>query len=150
LKKIVLLLIFLYGHSYAIDTQSTLKIYHTIFSALVKKDKIVVFTLDNELREVFAKSKNIILSIYPEKSDIVLVTNTVIYAGIEEKLATLTEGNRPIAFATQYHFLEEFDTIVGALYWRKGRSQLLFIKNRLDKYNITLPQNYQKFQIDIL
>ena len=57
---------------------------------------------------------------------------------------------KPIIFVTNYHFLKISDEIVGAFYWRKGRSQLLFIKKRLQQHDITLPKEYQSFMIDEL
>jgi hypothetical protein len=37
---------------------------------------------------------------------------------------------------------------VGAIYWRKGRLQLIFIKGRLDRYRIQLPGEYRRYLID--
>ncbi len=151
MKKIFILLILLYGHLYALERESTLKMYHQIFSALVSKPIINVYTDDKEYREVFVYSEKIVLSKKPEESDIVLITN-------ESTLDSALRGNRvsnrtnkkPILFVTNYRFLEKSADIIGAFYWRKGRSQLLFIKNRLDKYGIVLPSEYKDFSVDTL
>ena len=148
MKKALLLLAVLYGHIYASDTKSTLKIYHKIFSALVDKEKITVYTVDRELRDVFSHSKNIVLSNEPEYSDIVLLTNSGVYDKVHKKLLSYEGSTKPILFSTHYRLLEESDDVVGAFYWRKGRSQLIFLKNRLDKHNVQLPQKYQAFIVD--
>ena len=138
-------------HLNAVDRGSTLKIYHSVFSALSPKTPLVVYTNDNEYRDVFQHSKKIVLTDNAKESDIVLITNERTLIDI---LYTMNENmdisKKPIMFVTNYHFLKISDKIVGAFYWRKGRSQLLFIKNRLEQYDISLPIEYQKFMIDEL
>jgi hypothetical protein len=107
--------------------------------------------VDKEHRDVFKHSKRIFLSDKPEEADIVLITDE---RALNNILSTMNvnadSGKKPIIFVTNYHFLKISDDIVGAFYWRKGRSQLLFIKNRLKEHNITLPKEYQNFMIDKL
>lgn len=151
MKKILILLILLYGHLYALERESTLKMYHNIFAALSPKALITVYTNDKEYRAVFSHSKRIFLSDKLEESDIILITdertlNNVLY---RSKVNT-NDSKKPILFVTSYHFLGKSDDIVGAFYWRKGRSQLLFIKKRLKQQGITLPKEYQNFMIDEL
>lgn len=141
----------MYGHLYALERKSTLKMYHGIFSALSSKQTIKVYTKDKEYRDVFRHSKRIFLSNKLEESDIVLITenrtlNNVLYRMDANKGLY----KKPIIFVTNYKFLKVSDEIVGAFYWRKGRSQLLFIKKRLKQNNITLPKQYQNFMIDEL
>jgi hypothetical protein len=125
--------------------------YHGIFSALSLKTSINVYTKDKEYRDVFKHSKRIVLSDTPEESDIVLITEE---RTLNDILITMNKnldpGKKPIIFVTNYHFIKMSDDIVGAFYWRKGRSQLLFIKKRLKQHDITLPKEYQSFMIDEL
>lgn len=137
------------GHLYALERMSTLKMYHSIFAALSQKTSINVYTKDKEYRDVFKHSKRIFLSDKLEEADIVLVTEERALNNILFKV-NKENGKKPIIFVTNYHFLKMSDEIVGAFYWRKGRSQLLFIKSRLNEYNITLPKEYQHFIIDEL
>jgi len=151
LKKIFILLILLYGHLYALERESTLKMYHQIFSALVSKPMINVYTDDKEYKKVFAFSKRMVLSNVPEKSDIILITNrSTLFKITRERKWDIEKDKVPILFVTDYRFLKSSFDIVGAFYWRKGRSQLLFIKNRLNAYNITLPKEYEDFTVDEL
>jgi len=125
--------------------------YHQIFSALVSKPMINVYTDDKEYRKVFATSKRMVLSGDPEKSDIILITNReALFQIMRERQWTVAKDEKPILFVTDYRLLKNSFDIVGAFYWRKGRSQLLFIKNRLNAYNITLPDEYKDFQVDTL
>lgn len=139
----------MYGQLYALDKRSTLKMYHGIFTALSSKTAISVYTEDHEYRNVFRHSKRILLSNKLEESDIILVTEERTLNYILNTLKTHS-GKKPIIFVTNYHFLKLSDKIVGAFYWRKGRSQLLFIKERLEQQSIVLPHAYQKFMIDEL
>lgn len=151
MRKILILLILLYGHLYALEKESTLKIYHDIFSALSSRGLISVYTNDREYREVFRHSKKIILSKNLEEADIVLITNEVMLKLVLKRNKLNNHLNKkPIYFVTDYKFLGKSVESVGAFYWRKGRSQLLFVKKRLDEQNITLPRDYQKFIIDEL
>ena len=151
MKKIFILLILLYGHLYALERESTLKMYHQIFSALVSKPMIHVYTDDKEYKKVFAFSKRMVLSNVPEKSDIILITNrSTLFKITRERKWDIEKDKVPILFVTDYRFLKSSFDIVGAFYWRKGRSQLLFIKNRLNAYNITLPKEYEDFTVDEL
>ena len=125
--------------------------YHQIFSALVSKPMINVYTDDKEYRKVFATSKRMVSSGDPEKSDIILITNReALFQIMRERQWTVAKDEKPILFVTDYRLLKNSFDIVGAFYWRKGRSQLLFIKNRLNAYNITLPDEYKDFQVDTL
>jgi hypothetical protein len=141
----------MYGHLYALERKSTLKMYHGIFNALAQKTHISVYTNDKEYRDVFKHSKRLFLATRLKDSDVVLITNERALENILVRInANRDGGKKPIIFVTNYKFLKLSDDIVGAFYWRKGRSQLLFIKNRLQQHNITLPKAYKNFMIDEL
>ena len=151
MKKILILLILVYGHLYALERESTLKIYHQIFSALVHKPSIRVYTNDKEYKEVFVHSKRLVLSNDPASADIVLITNRpALFQTMKEEQWMNEHEVKPIIFVTDYRLLKYSFDIVGAFYWKKGRSQLLFIKNRLEAHHITLPAEYQDFTVDEL
>lgn len=143
----------MYGHLYALEQESTLRMYHQIFSSLVHKPSIRVYTDDKEYQEIFVHSKRLVLTDDPEASDIVLITNRPALFKImkEQKWISDKENEeKPILFVTDYRLLKYSFDIVGAFYWKKGRSQLLFIKNRLDAHHIDLPSEYQDFTVDEL
>ena len=133
---------------YALDTKSTLNIYHEIFSSLVGEKRISVYTKNKELRHAFQSSKKIVLSDNVENSTIVVVSSKSELIALKKDF--LENNANPIMFTTDYRLLQESNNIVGAFYWKKGRSQLLFIKPRLDKYNIHLAPKYKPFVIDEL
>ena len=92
-----------------------------------------------------------ILSDEPEESDIILITNrSTLFKIMKERQWAAEKDKKPILFVTDYRLLGYSPDVVGAFYWRKGRSQLLFVKKRLDAYNITLPEEYKDFMVDEL
>ena len=140
----------MYGHLYALERESTLKMYHQIFSALMSKPMIKVYTNDKEYKDIFITSRRISLTDKPEESDIILITDeSTLYSVLKSNRVENNINKKPI-FVTNYRFLKKSTDILGAFYWRKGRSQLLFIKKRLDEYNITVPQEYKDFLVDEL
>jgi len=122
-----------------------------MFAALTSNPSVSVYTNDKEYREVFAFSKRIVLAKQPRNADIILITNRMMLNRV------LTRGKmkdslseNTILFVTDYRYLEKSEDIVGAFYSRKGRTQLLFIKERLKAKNIVLPKEYQHYMIDEL
>jgi len=109
-----------------------------------------VYTTDKEYRKVFTTSKRIFLSSKPEESDIILITKRSTLNTILKRNDVDKSVKKPILFVTKYRYLKDSKDVVGAFYWRKGRSQLLFIKKRLEEQNIQLPKVYQNFMIDEL
>lgn len=144
-----MLLILSYGHLFALDKESTLKIYHHVFAAFIPNSTIHVFTNDEEYKRVFAFSKRMTLEADVQNADIALITNhAALRAALMQKESI--EKKNIILFVTDYHLLKRSEDVVGAFYWRKGRSQLLFIQKRLDKKGIVLPAEFKRFTVDKL
>jgi hypothetical protein len=149
MKKFLIVIVF-YGHLYALDTQSTLKIYHNILSSLIKKHAIRVYTLDKELQKVFLSSDKLILSKDIGQADVFIPTTENEYVRLKKIWSSANSKQKPLIFATDYHILKDHADVIGALYWRKGRSQLLFIRPRVKQLGITLPQKYIPYSIERL
>ncbi len=149
MKKILIVFILLYGQLSGFETESTLNMYHHVFSALTQKSSIRVYTQDAKYRKVFALSKRLVLASDPYQADVVLVTDgSILNEVLTRSNSEEDVDTRPVLFATDYRLLKESKDIVGAFYWRKGRSQLLFVKNRLVFKHIQLPAEYNKYLID--
>ncbi|MBD3790194.1 MAG: hypothetical protein IE885_07510 [Campylobacterales bacterium] len=149
MRKLFLSLLLISVQLHALEKESTFKIYSSIFNALGLKKPITVYVKGREYKEVFKGSGDIKISDSFEHSDIVLVTSVKTLDWIKKKIDQNFEYS-PLIFATDYHFLKKEDRIIGAFYWRKGRSQLLFLKKRLEFYHIQLPREYQQFIVDEL
>lgn len=151
--RILLFLTFFYGHLYALERESTLKVYYNLFSALTRQEHVKVYTTDMELKRVFAGGGDRIMAVDdPSLSDIVVVTNEYAYEQLKRSLGKKTESEKQnvLIFTTDYHLLKKYRDIVGALYWKKGRSQLLFLAPRLKSRHIILPNIYAPYIVDAL
>ena len=150
--RILLFLTFLYGHLHALERESTLKVYYNLFSALTRQEHVKVYTTDMELKRVFAGGDRIMTVDDPTLSDIVVVTNEYAYEQLKRSLGKKPESEKQniLIFTTDYHLLKEYRDIVGALYWKKGRSQLLFLAPRLKSRHIVLPNIYTPYIVDTL
>jgi len=141
---------FFWGHLFAMDAKSTLNVYYELFSSLTHKEKFSVYVSDKELKEIFSHSKRFVSSQDPSQADVVLLTDEASYFHVKRVLSSKEGVSMPIFFTTDYHLLADHPEFIGALYWKKGRSQLLFIKPRLQVYHIDLPQEYDPFIIESL
>ncbi len=145
-----MVILLLWGHLYAMDTQSTLNLYEDILSTLIPKEMIKVYTPNRELHDVFTHSMRLIPLSQPNEADIIIIPNKIAYENIAARLRDQKDLKMPYLFGTDYHLLEAYPNVIGALYWRKGRSQLLFVRNRLKKLGITLPDKYRKYSVESL
>ena len=136
--------------AHALDRESTLKIYQDIFTTLSAKSVVSVYTPDSEYQNVFKKSSHLRLVHSAKVADIILITNIYDLNSVLKSKAFQSSTQRPIVFVTDYKLLNKSESIVGAIYWRKGRSQLLFLKDHLQKNHIKLPKKYHKFIIEKL
>jgi hypothetical protein len=57
------------------------------------------------------------------------------------------DRNKP-AIVFGEDLIKKVKNTISALYWKKDRPQLIFIKNRLDKYKIQLPSEYKGYLVD--
>jgi len=144
LKKITFLLLLLFGQTFALERESTLKFYHHVLDALFNKDIVSIYVDDDIYKNVFSYSDKIKTVVKMEKADMVLITNDAVL----QKALLLRK--KPLLFATQYDYLSKSQDIVGAFYWKKGRAQLLFVKDRLLDKGMTLSDEYQKYLLDTL
>ena len=146
MKKILIFLLMFYGHSFALESESTIRLYEHIFAALSRSHPIAVYVEDPEYREVFLNAKSIVLAKDVGSADVVLVTKRAML----EKVLHLKRKKGAVLFATSYRMLEDSKEVIGASYWKKGRVQLLFVAERLKAHGIVLPDEYEKFTVDEL
>jgi len=136
----------LYGHLYALEPDSTLKLYHHLLSSMSHKKRVKVYTENNEYRKIFFKSNYIKIVLNIKDADFILITTDTML----EKLKGKKLSQNTIVLTNDYRHMEQLDNILGAFYYRKGRRQFLFLKSRLKEHNITLPLEYNKYIVDEL
>lgn len=55
-----------------------------------------------------------------------------------------------ILFTTEYELLAKDERFIGAFFWQKGRPNLLFLRSRLQKANLSLGHEFDKYIEDEL
>lgn len=128
------------------EKKSTVKLFNHVFYALTDKKVIKVYTRDTFFANTLNNSKKISVVNKEADADIVLITS-------KKDMESLDRYSLPqevLIFTTSYKLLKTYPKTIGAFYWRKGRSQLLFVRERLEMKNITLPREYQKFIVEAL
>jgi hypothetical protein len=128
------------------DRESTLKLYHELFSYMSEAKVVAVYVEDKEYKDVFVTSASMRVVSTVEEADIVMISSEkVLNIVMTHKL-----NDHTVLLSTQYRYLKRFNHIIGAFYWKKSRFQLLFLKNRLDAQNIKLPTEYKKYIVEKL
>ena len=128
---------------FAIDKNSTLKIYNKVLTSIFKQQVPIIYITNREYRDILRYSNKIKISDNPNKAILAIVTT-------KDEIDKIKHINpNIIIFATKEKLLFDNQSVIGAFYWKKGRSQLIFIKDRLDRYHIQLPDEYNQFIIEL-
>ena len=95
------------------------------------------------------------VSVYEHNPSISLRGSTFTYVIEQCSHADMVYGSRfetlPQAcktlprFTTEYELFQNDEHVIGAFYWRKGRPQLRFSKERCEKFNIFLPPELVRY-----
>ncbi|MEZ0323515.1 MAG: hypothetical protein ABWJ98_04300 [Hydrogenothermaceae bacterium] len=66
----------------------------------------------------------------------------MVIAGTDE----VSSFNKPVLLVGSAEFKKK-NYIIGAIFWRKGRPQIMFIEKNLKYFNIELPPEYRRYYI---
>jgi len=134
LKRLLLLLLtplisFAYIHN------AEREICTQLLSAIFQNKKVIkVYSTCPEISQNNTTDSKIILVDTPKKADLI-ITNK--YIDIQ--------SNKPI-FVRKYYLLKKYKKrAIGGFYWQKGRPNIIFEGKNLKKFNIILPDNFQRF-----
>jgi len=126
---------------YSAPEELEVKILEKLFLDLLKKEKVKVFVVGDRgeryRRNVkkFAKKLSIVSSC--KEADITLI------AGFVERIPK--DCLKGLLFSTKKEHIFKFKNCLGALYWKKGRPNLVLIREKLEKHGIELPSEYERF-----
>ena len=110
------------------------KILSEMAHILVKESKKIKVITSPDLKYIIKYSK-ILSQVNSCKKAQILIT------GNEELLKYC---NKP-AIVTRYYLLRKYKNAIGAIYWKKGRPNVVFIEDRLEIFKIKLPDRYKKY-----
>ncbi|NPA59146.1 MAG: hypothetical protein GXO30_01565 [Epsilonproteobacteria bacterium] len=130
MKKILFFLLFItiYAHA-SIDYE--LRFYERIIP-LIFKIPIHIYA-DKEIKFILRRSKKFIIE--NKCKDALLIIGLVKNIKCQDK---------PL-FATDYETYKISPNAFGAFYWRKGRPQLKFKKEKLEEFNLEIDSSLQKY-----
>lgn len=105
---------------------------------LSSSDKITLFIPNMTLKEEVIYSRYITVSQTCEASNFVFVKKNL-------NLNELCDTKDKLFFTNNYQRLLADKTYYGAFFWSKSRPNIVFIKNRLEKKNILLPEDFSSY-----
>lgn len=134
--ELILFLLIQSQYLLAFDIETASKIYDKLFYAVFKKEDIKVYVNDDEYKKMISLSQYLKLTQKIENSDIIIITK-------EEELNEIKDK---VAFTIDKELLEKNANIIGAFYWNKGIPEIIFLKERLVKYNLDLSESFKKYE----
>lgn len=135
MKKIIILLTLFSIILFASSSES--KIIKLIFNSLYPEQTFSIYATDKKTRELVREARLVLADSCEEA--------TIVYNATEIS----TCKDKPL-FTNKYQRLKENKNAIGAFYWQKGRPNIVFLKSRLEKYNLTLPQVLKKYEVNNL
>lgn len=147
MKKIFLILIFLLSYTqaqytfiikkYSKEIELEAKIIANISKAITNKNaKIFIPKMKEKNYPIYANYLNIVRSC--EEAELIYIKDSI-------KKLTPCKNQNKLYFTNNYKILLSEQKFIGAFFWSKSRPNIVFIKNRLEKNKIVLPQNYTQF-----
>jgi len=112
-----------------------LRLYESIFPLLFEKSVVYVYLTKDNHDKIFNGSQRIVQIRECKDADFVF---------IKSRDYLPSECLEKPIFATKYRYIRDRD-VFGVFYWKKGRPQLLFSKDALSLYHLSLPQSLVKY-----
>lgn len=137
--KFLLILSLCVHFSFASEKETATKIVQAITSVVNVSDKNVWIEKKDKSLHEFLDTKNFKASQRCEDVGVLLVMHANLFAS-ECK-------GKPIV-VLDYDLLKRYDNAVAAFFWKKGRPNIVFIKDRVEKFKIKLPPSYEIYQED--
>jgi len=138
LKKIIfILLIFLIGFAKAEDKAEELevKLIETVATVITEKKNPAVYCIGYDEYKLSKYSDKLIITNNINKANIVIIGND----------KNISKNIKKLAISLDLETFKDCDTCVAVLYWRKGRPQLIFSLERVNRFNINLPQEFKPY-----
>jgi len=137
LKKILIISLLLFSASaYSGELDVATTIIERIATALVKRQTIKVYARSSFERKIITHSDKMTLTQQCEQADFLLLES-------DQKIPKPCQNS--MIFFTQYKAFKRHPNGVGAFFWQKGRVNILFLQERLKKFNIKLPLEWDHY-----
>ncbi|NPA52853.1 MAG: hypothetical protein GXO22_08155 [Aquificae bacterium] len=114
------------------------KILEKISVDIVKKNPVKVYVIGYNKNYLKKYAKKLLVVENCNEADIIIAKEN------NEQLKNTCKKKIP-GIALNYLLLKENPNFIGALFWYKGRPNLVFISFRLEKFKIKLPKSYGRY-----
>lgn len=135
IKRFVVLLLLFYWNVFAEEasTRYEVKIIERIVLDITGKlnPKVCVIEYPASFIQKFASN----LTVTSCNQADVIISSTDRLGGLE----------KPVILVGTYPVKDE--NVVGAIFWKKGRPQIILIEKNIKRFEITIPEDYKKFLI---
>ena len=132
MKKLLLVVVFmsnLFANSYEV------KLYEKIIPSVFQKGIVVVYA-SKDTKEFFKNRYLFSITDDCTKADII----------VGKKFEQLnSECLKKPFFTTSYRAYRKYSNSIGAFYWKKGRPQLQFDLQKIEKYHLFLPKSLRRY-----
>lgn len=116
------------------------QIIERIVTSLFPNKKITAWGETTDQKNSIRESKKIEEAVNSSNADLIIVSKN-----IPQNLSS-----NSVIITTEYALLKKDERIIGAFFWQKGRPNLLFLRPRMEKANVNLGHEFNKYIEDEL
>jgi len=141
MKKILITFFLIIGFSFGYtinELKLEAKIFEKVSVYLLSKKPVKVYILDNDLKLIVKYSPYLQKVDDPKKADMIITS---------KKLPTELIALNKIVIGTKYFLLKE-KYVTGAIFWHKGRPNIILLRDRLKAHKIKPPKALEKYVED--
>lgn len=135
MKKVLITLTLILSPLFSSELETASKIMDRISMVLINKETAFVITNDSRNQEILSYSKSMKSAASCSNADMI-ITHTKNLPRCDKEV---------LVFATNYLAFKELPNAIGAFFYQKGRPNIIFRKENLEKYNIMLPSEFNKY-----
>ena len=148
--RLIVLLLFLNIFSYAVlleerfeeERELEVRIIEKVLRDILRKRDVYIYVIgskrDEFLRNIEEFSDHLKPVMDCRKGEILFI------AGVYKKEIPKRCRGKPI-FGSRREYIYRYSNSIGSFYWRKGRPNLTIIRERLKKWKVNLPKEYDQF-----
>ncbi len=139
MRKVLAILLFAYSFSFAGQNGKEIKfeakLIDSIAAALFKDSHLNVYVYGEDAKKIIKYS-----SVLRKTDDLKKATFILASTKLNSELKNV---KKPII--GMKYFLLKNENVIGAIFWHKGRPNIVFIKDRLKKFGINPPKSLEKY-----
>jgi len=129
------LILFMSLSLFGFDTSTASKIFEKIFTGIIHKEPVNVYTSNPTYQEVVKLSNSLELVAKPFLADIVFA----------DSHNDIPKNYNGVIFTTNVSVFQTCQNTIGAFYWEHGRPKIYFLKQRLEIKKILLHETLKRY-----